>query len=446
VISNGATGPTGPTGAQGGAGPAGLEGTISLTLDSRFNLAVGTNNLIYASGFDNIAIGNLALRGSSLGGTGIQSHSIAIGEQALSGGIPTTGPDSPSIVIGDRQGPININPVGSISIGGNGTGHGGDRSIVIGKDAAADGGNDTTGDNDSIYIGACAGGARNSICNIGIGFSASYNLVGDGNISIGTVGQGNSNSMCNNIVMGPSALGNAASGGVVRNNIALGVNNLKDLSIGCGNIAIGSNVSRNLITGYCNTAVGDASLISLQNGAFNTALGFRAGNLIALGENNTFIGANAGGGNGGAFDRRAYIGSSEVTNIVSYALSQTSLSDRRDKTQIENLPIGLDFLNDIRPVKFTWNTRDRSRIDVKDSGFIAQELAEVVEKYQASSWLHLVNSEESENLKVAMDRLIPIIVKSIQELADRDDIELEELTIELENLKKQLGEQSSINS
>ena len=45
-----------------------------------------------------------------------------------------------------------------------------------------------------------------------------------------------------------------------------------------------------------------------------------------------------------------------------------------------------------------------------------------------------------------MDRLIPIIVKSIQELADRDDIELEELTIELENLKKQLGDQSPINS
>jgi hypothetical protein len=438
VISNGATGPTGPTGAQGGAGPAGLEGTISLTLDSRFNLAVGTNNLIYASGFDNIAIGNLALRGSSLGGTGIQSHSIAIGEQALSGGIPTTGPDSPSIVIGDRQGPININPVGSISIGGSSTGHGGDRSIVIGAGAAADGGNDTTGDNDSIYIGACAGGARNSICNIGIGFSASYNLVGDGNISIGTVGQGNSNSMCNNIVMGPSALGNAASGGVVRDNIALGVNNLKDSSNGCGNIAIGSNVSRALITGSYNTAVGDASLYSLQFGACNTALGFRAGNNITIGENNTFIGANSGLV-GGAFDRRAYIGSSEVTNIVSYAPSQTGLSDRRDKTQIENLPIGLDFLNDIRPVKFTWNTRDRSRIDVKDSGFIAQELAEVVEKYQASSWLHLVNSEESENLKVAMDRLIPIIVKSIQELADRDDIELEELTIELENLKKQLG-------
>jgi hypothetical protein len=439
VISDGPTGPTGPTGAQGGEGPAGLEGTISLKLDSRFNLAIGTNNLIYASGFDNIAIGSLALRGSSVGGNGIQSYSIAIGEQALSGGIPTTGPDSPSIVIGDRVGPININPVGSISIGGSSTGHGGDRSIVIGEGAANDGGQDT-GDDDSVYIGACAGGAIGGRCNIGIGFRASYSMRGCGNIVIGTSVQNNIYPMCNNIVMGPCALGNnAASGGVVRDNIALGESNLKDSSNGCGNIAIGSNVLRNLITGNYNTAVGDASINSLQFGACNTALGFRAGNLIALGENNTFIGANAGGGNGGAFDRRAYIGSSEVTNIVSYALSQTSLSDRRDKTQIENLPIGLDFLNDIRPVKFTWNTRDRSRIDVKDSGFIAQELAEVVEKYQASSWLHLVNSEESENLKVAMDRLIPIIVKSIQELADRDDIELEELTIELENLKKQLG-------
>jgi hypothetical protein len=438
VISNGATGPTGPTGAQGGAGPAGLEGTISLTLDSRFNLAVGTNNLIYASGFDNIAIGNLALRGSSVGGNGIQSYSIAIGEQALSGGIPTTGPDSPSIAIGDRLGPININPVGSISIGGSNTGHGGDRSIVIGGGAGPDGGQGT-GDDDSVYIGACAGGARGGRCNIGIGFRASYNMLGYGNIVIGTCSQNNVYPMCDNIVMGPGALGNAASSGVVRENIALGDRDLQNLSIGCGNIAIGSNVSRALITGSYNTAVGDASLYSIQNGTCNTALGLRAGYSLTSGNNNTFIGANSSCGSPTNFNNRAYIGSSEVTNIVSYALSQTSLSDRRDKTQIENLPIGLDFLNDIRPVKFTWNTRDRSRIDVKDSGFIAQELAEVVEKYQASSWLHLVNSEESENLKVAMDRLIPIIVKSIQELADRDDIELEELTIELENLKKQLG-------
>ena len=57
-----------------------------------------------------------------------------------------------------------------------------------------------------------------------------------------------------------------------------------------------------------------------------------------------------------------------------------------------------------------------------------------------------MNNEEAENLKVSMDRLIPIIVKSIQELADQDDIELKELTIELENLKKQLGDQSPINS
>jgi hypothetical protein len=252
--------------------------------------------------------------------------------------------------------------------------------------------------------------------------------------------------------MGPNSLARLGSlqpfaGDIACDNIAIGINDLGGLSRGAGNTAIGSNVLRSIEEGYCNTAVGDASFQSTLGGSCNTAIGAFAGTSMTSGENNTFIGAFSGPQSGtNTFNNRAYIGSLEVTNIVSYALSQTSLSDQRDKTQIENLPIGLDFLNDIRPVKFTWNTRNRSRIGIEDSGFIAQELAEVVEKYQASSWLHLVNSEESENLKVSMDRLIPIIVKSIQELADRDDKELEELAIELENLKKQLGDQSPINS
>ena len=95
--------------------------------------------------------------------------------------------------------------------------------------------------------------------------------------------------------------------------------------------------------------------------------------------------------------------------------SISSLSDRRDKTEIIDLPIGLDFINKLSPRKFKWQTRDGN---VKDglyrAGFIAQELQEA---QKDSDYLDLVLDKNPERLEAKQEHLIPVLVNAIKELS-----------------------------
>jgi hypothetical protein len=91
--------------------------------------------------------------------------------------------------------------------------------------------------------------------------------------------------------------------------------------------------------------------------------------------------------------------------------SITSLSDARDKTNIEESSYGLDLVNSLKPVTFEWDTRDGSKKGVKDLGFIAQDLKEIDDEH-----LNLVYDENPDKLEATYGRLIPVLVKAIQEL------------------------------
>jgi hypothetical protein len=62
--------------------------------------------------------------------------------------------------------------------------------------------------------------------------------------------------------------------------------------------------------------------------------------------------------------------------------------------------------------------RDKSITDVKDFGFIAQNLAEVEDAVNGHDWLRITNRENLDQYKINQNRLIPIIVKAIQELSE----------------------------
>jgi hypothetical protein len=96
----------------------------------------------------------------------------------------------------------------------------------------------------------------------------------------------------------------------------------------------------------------------------------------------------------------------------------SALSDRRDKTDIENISIGLDFINDLTPVEFVWNMRDGGKIGIKETGFIAQDLDAVQEKYGVAEQLNLVLKDNPDKLEASYGKLIPVLVKAIQELTD----------------------------
>ena len=98
-----------------------------------------------------------------------------------------------------------------------------------------------------------------------------------------------------------------------------------------------------------------------------------------------------------------------------------TLSDERDKTNIEDIPYGLEFINFVRPVSFDWNRRDGSMQGKKDIGFIAQDLYDAEIEFGSFNKTRLVSIENPEKLEARPHALLPILVKAIQELSDKND-------------------------
>jgi hypothetical protein len=105
--------------------------------------------------------------------------------------------------------------------------------------------------------------------------------------------------------------------------------------------------------------------------------------------------------------------------------SVSSLSDSRLKTNVQNLTDGLDILSQLRPVTFEYNDnsvdeRGREQLGKADGitryGFIAQEVESVAPQY-VNTETGMIGGEEVDDLKsMSQTRLIPMLVKSIQEL------------------------------
>lgn len=201
-------------------------------------------------------------------------------------------------------------------------------------------------------------------------------------------------------------------------NTAIGAYALNDMVTGTQNTAIGYFALR-----YCtptllgeNTAVGGQSLLLTTTGIRNSALGQDAGRNITTGQNNICIGWNS--------QATLATVSNEITlgNALNSVLrcavtSITSLSDARDKKDIEELPVGLDFVNGLKPVKFTWNERNEDgKHDIADFGFIAQDLKKSQEDAGLADTLKLVYEANPEKLEASYGKLVPILVKAIQEL------------------------------
>ena len=157
-------------------------------------------------------------------------------------------------------------------------------------------------------------------------------------------------------------------------------------------------------------------------------------------------------------------GSFYYTNVT----SNTSLSDARDKADIEDLTLGLDFLCTLKPRQFHWNKREwydkkiwvqeltsyetfkgdndgSKKEDNWSAGFIAQEL-DAAENNAGAEWLNLVYKNDPDKWEAAYGKLLPVIVKSIQELKEQNDeltsenIKLKEQVAQLGDLTKQIAE------
>ena len=99
-------------------------------------------------------------------------------------------------------------------------------------------------------------------------------------------------------------------------------------------------------------------------------------------------------------------------------------SDERDKTDIVDLPIGLNFVNKLRPVKFKWDIRDVDSDNPHQGkvrgGFIAQELKAAQEGDDAT-FMDLTLENNPDKMEAKQGNLIPVLVQAIKELSAQNE-------------------------
>jgi hypothetical protein len=306
---------------------------------------------------------------------------------------------------------------------GNGAGRGlttGAVNVILGESCGSI--LTTAYSNVVIGNGCCSSSGTSNIASVVIGDNAGYSLVSDYSICIGSyagayLGQGAANAN-NNICIGRQS-GYFFIG---YQSVFIGLNagfvNTNGSTASANNIGIGTNALGNLTSGSNNTCIG--TIGTLGNGTTSGS------NISTLGYNALPSSATV--------SNQITLGNTSVTSLRCAVTSITSTSDARDKKDIEDLSVGLEFVNKLRPVKFTWNMRPDIETDASgniteihstkngdvEAGFIAQELDSAQDDTN-NEWLNLVYKENPNRLEATQGKLIPILVKAIQDLSAKVD-------------------------
>jgi len=163
-------------------------------------------------------------------------------------------------------------------------------------------------------------------------YALSSNTSGYSNTAIGTSAlQANTTGYYN------TAIGNSSQGTstTTTGNTSLGAFSLYDANVGNQNTAIGYGALENNSTGLNNTALGHAAL--------NTNTTFQ--NVIGIGANSVVTGSN-----------ELQLGA--TYNTVYSQSAVVVRSDLRDKTEVRDTVLGLDFVNSLRAVDYKWDMRE----------------------------------------------------------------------------------------
>ena len=227
-----------------------------------------------------------------------------------------------------------------------------------------------------------------------------------------------------NTAVGTSAMNANTTGNY---NTAVGQNAMQKNTTGNYNTAVGQAAMQANTTGQSNTAVGEAAMYANTTGQNNTAVGFQAMLNNTTGQNNVCLGANSGSD--------AFTNITTQSNYVILGNNSTAslycktgvinTSDARDKTNVESIAVGLDYVRKLKPVTFNFDDRgwypegqapDGSKAcSIHRLGFLAQDIL-AAEQELGLPFNHVVNTDFPEKLGIAPTNLIPILVKAIQEL------------------------------
>ncbi|MDD3466511.1 MAG: phage tail protein [Campylobacterales bacterium] len=309
---------------------------------------------------------------------------------------------------------------------------------------------DGTRDDGHVAIGASISsiGIRSVI--LGYGAKAGSYGVAIGEYAMSHGGTG--------IAIGSSALKNQSNSVA---NTVIGYNAAAVLSAGNANVALGTNALNYVASGNYNVAIGDSTLTYMQTfGSAETnqavAIGYQANytgdasdGTVAIGYKAgyygkktycTFIGNNACSNNLTGITNATSIGyNSTVTasNQVQLGNSSTTTyvygtvqnrSDLRDKADIRDTVLGLDFIKAIRAVDYKWDMRDDYKNGIRNGkkkrsryhhGVIAQEVKRACEKLDIDfgGYQDHTLSGGSDVLSIGYDEFIAPLIKAVQELS-----------------------------
>ena len=275
------------------------------------------------------------------------------------------------------------------------------------------------------------------------------------------------------MALGSGALEAATTGNSC---VAIGADALDVATTSVSSIGIGSQALGSLTTGHYNTAIGDSALTSqvdkqsstavgkgaldaansdnctavgvdalgaVTTGANNVSIGAYAGSAVTTGANNIFLGRDAGltaspGGNITTASNEIGFGDENIS-AANIQVDWTIASDKRDKTDVSPLDLGLEFINQLEPVTYRWDKRSKYGDDQSiipdgthkeeqlEGGLLAQDV-EVIENqygYQQSDKTNLITklSEDGKMYGIKYSKLVPMLIKAVQELS----AEVEEL-------------------
>lgn len=399
-----------------------LEGTRNVAIGNsvlyrnttgNYNVGIGIDALNENTAWSNTAVGDSALKKNTTG-----TNNVAVGRGVLNEN--TTGNDNVGIgrnaLAGNLVSRSNV-AVGAYSMLENTEGN---CNTALGCDSLN---KNTTGNN-----------------NIAVGYEALYeNLAGTNNVAIGNHALKN-NAGWYNVAIGHDSLKNNLD---TRRNIAVGTASLYCNTEGWTNVALGADALNKNTTGNNNVALGDSALCDNETGSYNTAIGHDSlrnnnnyGWCTGLGRNSAVTGHN-----------QVQLGSTDETTYCYGSIQNRS--DERDKVDIRETDLGLDFIKALRPVKFRWNYREAYKeineegntIHLKNDGskarkrfhegLIAQEVKRVMDDMGvefAGYQDHSVNGGE-DVLSIGYMELISPLIKAVQELSK-----------EVENLKAYIAE------
>lgn len=328
----------------------------------RRQTAIGANALYTnTTGYYNTAVGPFALYSNLIG-----NYNTAIGVQALQ---YCTG--SSNTAIGSGALTSNTNGVDNVAIGDSAIGASGalNRTIAIGKQAAWY----HTG-NDSVAIGyqSLSAPTSSGLYNVGVG-SATLGgcTTGNSNIAVGRRAGNGITTAIGNTAIGNDAMVGSGTACTGSNNVAVGNTASANITTGYQNVSIGTNAGTVLSTGFNNTFVGRYAAQLTTTGAGNIAIGEQSLSANTTGNYNTAVGTGTTGG--AAYGNTTMLGyqatvtgsdqvqlGNNLTTTYAYGAVQNR-SDARDKADIQNTVLGLEFINALRPVDFRWDMRDDYR-------------------------------------------------------------------------------------